>query len=230
MSGLSAMIKKLPTKSLNLVQNYVNRLVKREDLIKKRVKTYWNQRYEVYDQKVWPHMAEKELETHKEYVKTLEIPAVDLRWRSRYGNFVFKRYDPPKFFKDQTVLMSDYMMFNKFEIRENQIDRLLGFCRFNKLNDQSYQVDGWRFQIHDLKIPSYQIYYDDSNIKNIGFVVNDSDKDLVIRALLQIMNETPDNYLNFNNYHVLGEWFIDNNIYLQCHNINHYYMNMPKRV
>lgn len=92
------------------------------------------------------------------------------------------------------------------------VDRILPYIKFKKISSNSYQIDRWLFEEKgfyefDSNTPNYGIEYLDTDTTDMDFVKYEEDKWLIVRAMLQIMNETPNEYLNFNSYQVIGNWY-----------------------
>lgn len=134
-----------------------------------------------------------------------EFPNSELIWKSRYENINFENFQNSIF---QEILMSDWFIFNKHKIKENQIDRLLYGCKFNN-NKNEINVDN--FIIKNPYEQHYNIEYKEELSKSLPYVNCIKDKYVVASSLLIIMNETSDEFLNFHNYNMLGEWYTDYN-------------------
>lgn len=199
--------------------------IEMQERINTKCKSFYNQHQECEYQKTndWTDMAQDEIESHKSYCKTsLVSPELDMRWRSRYGNV-----GPDSFLSmyrnsSQTLLASDWMMFNKYDIDYSELDRFLGLCKI-KYCDNCVQIDCWkiRYGMYN-KLPNYSVSYDcklESELSNMNFVNSDEDKRVCVKGLITIMNEIPDNYLNFNNYNVIGYWFNRQDLLLQTNTI-----------
>lgn len=184
------------------------------DTILNQSKNIYNRRNEAKN--IWKHMAEDEL------VKSKLINSMyDIKYRSRFMDLNIICGN--NFINNPNVLMSDWIMFNKFKNLEyNQIERLLNYCKFQKIDNNTYQLDGWIFnEVHQNSDGLwYKIEYT-NDIPN-EYLNNDTDKRLAVRAMIQIMNESPEEFINFNNYYLIGSYENKNDSYLQSWTINNY--------
>lgn len=142
-------------------------------------------------------------ETSLRSVKNLNMNII---WRSRYGYFNLTNKNSQYKINgtyDQNICVSDWLMFNKFNINIDDVDRILSLCKFLQHNNKCIQVDAWIFTQNKY---DYDIKYDYSNIVSMNFVDNDIDKLQVAQTLIKIMNNCMDDKINKNNYDILGMW------------------------
>ncbi len=227
---------------------YGPQAVKQEN-IDKKLKTWYYQRLYNSD---WPLLAQSELVTSQSLLSQtnlLSTSTVGKKLRARFGTeFIDKikltDYPIHNFYKK--FFISDLIMFNqKFKLDYFIVDRLLSFILIRHHHQDHHQFDGWHFEqltYGSLNGPSYRIYYDDSNVDLLNenksneesditshspmqLISSDYDKFTIARCMLQVMNESPDEFVNFHNYHVLGQWVNDQEYYIkaryateQCYN------------
>lgn len=204
-------IQNLPEHHLKFITPEVDKICEVLHRADTKSHTLWSQRNEpqfTYT-KEWKFMTSDELTGHLEKTKIMKKPYTDRKYRSRYGHIDLcdtysNTYD---------IFVSDWIMFNKYELTLNRLDRLLSMCRYKEIAPDAYQLDGWRYlkKFHDkptylIDAPTYLIdyAYDDEKIMKIPFVSDDKQKGIVVRIMIQIMNETPAQFVNFHNYQLLG--------------------------
>ena len=166
----------------------------------------------------------KYLESSKK--STFSNPIFDKTWRSRFGDIHPFNDGYPRNTKD--VYMSDYIMFNpNCNITIDTVDRVLPYCKFKQIDHDTCQIDKWIYKekgffIVDSTFPNYDITLSDEDTSEMDFIKTEEEKRLAVRAFLAIMHETPDEYTNFNSYNVIGNWYVNNDSWLVCWNINNY--------
>ena len=152
------------------------------------------------------------LDKHRIDSELLENPNYDLKYRSRYFNRnifnsnIFHIYCS----NNQSLYMSDYIMFNKFNIPFNKLERYISFCKIKYHNNEKFQIDGWIIQKDYYNYRNTKILYDDSNLDELRLCNNDSEYNDVIKNLKTIMDFTPTEYINSHNFCVLDEWCVQN--------------------
>jgi hypothetical protein len=152
------------------------------------------------------------LDNQKKDAELLEDPNYDLKYRSRYFNRnifksnIFYIYGS----NNQSLYMSDYIMFNKFNIPFYKLERYISFCKIKYHSENKFQIDGWIIEQDDYDYKNTKITYDDSNLDELELCSNDSEYSDVIRNLKIIMDFTPTKYINYHNYYVLDEWYLQN--------------------
>ena len=178
-----------------------------------RNKNWYNKRIDEFtnlDSNKWEYQTKKYLETS---IKSkMSNPIFDKLWRSRFGNVdLVKSGFPTNMY---SVYVSDYIMFNpNCDITLDMVDRYLPYIKFKQINDNTCQIDRWiytkkGFYIEGSDKPNYEIIWDtDDSTENMEGIKTEKDKWEVVRVLLQIMNDTPDNFVNFNSYQVIGNWY-----------------------
>ena len=208
-----------------------------ERAMKNKTKKWYNKRIDEYTKKdlnKWEHLTKKYLEESKN-IKSSEStnPIFDKIWRSRFGNI-----DPinsrglsgyPK--NMDKIYVSDYIMFNpNCKLTFDQVDRILPYIKFKKIDSNTVQIDRWIFKEKGFFLvgsdrPNYDITYSNEELKPDEFVKTEEDKWLVVRAMLQIMNDTPDEFVNFNSYQIIGHWYNKNDSWLVSWPLNNYNKN-----
>lgn len=138
---------------------------------------------------------------------------LDIEWRSRYSDIDMRTI---KNLIDvqgcYMLLASDWFMFNKFELRLNDIDRVLRHCIFHRFHKgyDDCSVDGWNIKYGSFNQRySVEIKYKHSSHK---FVQNDQDLDCVAKAILNIMYNSPPEYINHHNLYMLNQWMQERTI------------------
>jgi len=150
------------------------------------------------------------LDNQKKNAELLENPNYDLKYRSRYFNRnifisnIFYIYGS----NNQSLYMSDYIMFNKFNIPFYKLERYISFCKIKYHSENKFQIDGWIIEQDNYDYKNTKILYDDSNLDELKLCANDSDYYDVIKNLKIIMDFTPTECINYHNYYVLNEWCV----------------------
>jgi hypothetical protein len=191
--------------------DYEVRVKKNTDL---KAKNWYSKRHDcdaTKDLERWELMTKKTLEESKISQHKFSNQIFDKVYRSRFSNIDSFSNGYPKNMTE--VYISDYIMFNpNCTITIDLVDRILPYIKFKKISNNSYQLDRWLFEekgfyYDGTNIPNYTIKYLDEDTKEMDYVKYEEDKWLIVRAMLQIMNETPNEYLNFNSYQVIGNWY-----------------------
>lgn len=105
-------------------------------------------------------------------------------------------------------------MFNSnCNLSLDMIDRYLSHIKFSQLDSNTCQIDRWIFEnnlnFKKTSKPNYDIKWVSSdNTQNLAYAKTDYDKKLIVEAMIQIMNETPDEFVNFKSYNILAEWYL----------------------
>lgn len=194
--------------------------------IKTKSKNWYNKRIENYthkDMNTWEHMTKKYLEESKNIAsKESTNPIFDKVWRSRFGDIDPINspglYGYPK--NMNKIYVSDYIMFNpNCKLTFDQVDRILPYIKFKKIDSNTVQIDRWIFKEKGFFIigsdkPNYDITYSNVELDSNEFVKTEEDKWWVVRAMIQIMNDTPDEFVNFNSYQIIGHWYAKNDSWL----------------
>ena len=158
----------------------------------------------------------------KEYYSECKNPIDKVIYNSRYvemnSHSSFDKIRPYNYDRHYYHI-ADAIMFNKnYNIeRVEDVIYYLQLCKYyyDKSND-SYCVDGWNIKFNDYydKL-NYEINYDvDKNMKNSKFPSSYEIRKL-LRAIIVIMNETPIEHLNMNNYVMLGMFDQSHDLFLQ---------------
>jgi hypothetical protein len=137
-------------------------------------------------------------------------------YQSRYGEFNNDSGDYGKIrpIKNDRIYLcvSDLIMFNKnYNIDKlEDVSHYLELCRYSEdLVKDQFCLDGWEVIMgfcrghQDL---NYTISFNKDNIKKLNFPEHSRQKRNIVRALLTIMNETPIELINMNNYVMLGNY------------------------
>lgn len=190
--------------------------------IRDKSKNWYNKRIDDYankDLNKCEHLTKKYLEESKKTKSTKGLnPIFDKVWRSRFGNIIPIESGYPK--NMNKIYVSDYIMFNpNCKLSFDNVDRILPYIKFKKIDSNTIQIDRWIFNSNglfeiDLDKPNYDILYSDKELNDNEFIKTEEDKWLVVRAMLQIMNDTPDKFVNLNSYQIIGHWYNKNDSWL----------------
>lgn len=203
-----------------------------ETNINNKKKNWYNKRLDNYtfeDSNKWEHLTKKYLEESKknqldDLSNNSINPIFNKVWRSRFGNI-----DPIYlgYLKNMNnIYVSDYIMFNQnCKLSLDMVDRILPYIKFKKIDSKTIQIDRWIYKINGVFVvdsdrPNYNITWSNNELSPDEFIKTDEDKWLVVRAMLQIMNDTPDEYVNFNSYHIIGHWYNKNDSWLVYWEVN----------
>lgn len=154
------------------------------------------------------------LDSQKKNAEFLDNPKYDLKYRSRYFNRnifnsnyfnIYGKYC-------QSIYMSDYIMFNKFNVPFYKLEKYLSFCKIKYHDNNTIQIDGWIIKKNNYDYKNTEILYDDSNLEELKLCNNEYEYCDVIRNLKIIMDFTPTEYINSKNYYVLDEWYYQNQL------------------
>ena len=195
-------------------------------------KTYtYNFRYNA-NKELWKPTLKDTIINYKNNIeKTMKTAEYDLIYRSRYSNNL--RCNVSDFMKifngsTQSIVMSEFIMFNKnYNINFLDVDRLLPYCKIKVIDNEKYILDGWHYEMvgfYDIgsKLSNKIIKFDMSEYENMEVVKTEEDKRLAVRALIQIMNEIPEEELNLYNYYTISEWYSYYDSKLTSYNNNMY--------
>lgn len=221
----------LPENNLQEIAKNVDRYVWINKQSESKVKNWYSKRVDVYgnDLNNWEYLTKKVLSQSKDFTSNantlsstnmcLSNPVFDKVWRSRFGNTNPFKSGYPKNMSE--IYISDYIMFNpNCNISLDNVDRILPYVKFKKINDNSWQFDRWIYEEKgffsdgDVK-PNYDIVWvEKDNTAEMDWIKTEEEKRLAVRAFLTIINETPDKYVNFNSYQVIGWWYNKNDSWL----------------
>jgi len=226
---IQEILNKLSEIKVNKILKYCQTLDLIEHNTNNKLRNSYNQR--LYKDVLWQYMTKDIIINHKKLIEdTMKNSYYNSLYRSRFNNIkIFKYYDSIEIFikNHNKVVMADYLMFNQFYILEyDLVDRLLPYCKIKIIDDYKYKIDGWIFEQQIYAIPNYKISYDDNDYDTMKFISTEEEKRLAVRLLIQVMNETPEEYVNFNNYNVISEWYYNNDRYINCYQNNIYFSNM----
>jgi hypothetical protein len=200
-----------------------------EQAINIKYKNWYNKRIDDWtnkDSNKWEHLTKKYLEESKKIESIKTNPIFDKVYRSRFGKINLFESSYPK--NMDQIYISDYIMFNpNCEISFDMMDRILPYIKFKKIDSNTVQIDRWIFKNKGFFIvgsdrPNYEISYSNKELDSEQFVKTEEDKWYVVRAMLQIMNDTPDEFVNFNSYQVIGHWYNKNDSWLVSWDPNNY--------
>lgn len=154
------------------------------------------------------------LDHQKENAELLDNPNYDLKYRSRYFN---RNIFATNYFNIygkycQSIYMSDYIMFNKFNVPFYKLEKYLSFCKIKYHDANTIQIDGWIIKKNNYNYKNIEILYDDSNLEELKLCNNEYEYCDVIKNLKMIMDFTPTEYINSKNYYVLDEWYYQNQL------------------
>lgn len=194
--------------------------------IQTKQKNWYNKRVDDdgIDTNKWEYQTKKYLEEFKKTNSKLMNPIFDKIWRSRFGLINLFESGYPR--NMDQIYISDYIMFNQnCEITFDLMDRVLPYIKFKIINNDTIQIDRWiyrkkGFYIDGSNIPNYEIEYSDKELNSNEYIKTEYDKWLVVRAMLQIMNDTPNEFINLNSYQVIGHWYNKNDSWLVSWQLN----------
>ena len=158
--------------------------------------------------------------------KTMKTPEYDLLYRSRYSNNLSGLSDGyiNIFNKsNQTIVMSDFLIFNKnYNIDFLDIDRLLPYCKIKVYSNEKYILDGWHYNSMEFysDFGNRTIKFDMSEYQNMELIKTEEEKRLAVKALIMIMNEIPEEEINLHNYYTISAWYTYYNEKLSSYNNN----------
>ena len=174
---------------------------------------------------IWEYQTKKELVGRQKEFSTMKYPSHCKIYRSRYCDIgPIDLYGIPSKFLSKSGLcnlveISDFIMFNKyFEISQNLIERLLPYCKIQKYTSPygpTYKIDNWIITFYNKQqYPMTNIEYKKEcndyetfhNMNEMSYANTDHDKLLIVRSLIQIMNESPEEFVNMKNYWELAKW------------------------
>lgn len=239
-SKLNTILGKLSATNIIKVIEYAKMVLKIQESVEKKERHAYNHRYnrEITNEgKAWEYMTKDVIESHKKTMQeSILNPSNDVIFRSRFsGVEIADSYKYLNIFgsKNHKVIMADYVMFNPhFLLDYHMVDRLLPYCKIKFIDDYTYKVDGWIFQslfYVSYGKPQYKITYDMSDYDDMELVKTEEEKRQVVRLLIQVMNETPEEYVNLNNYNVIKEWYDKNDNYINSYNTNLYKLGEYKK-
>jgi hypothetical protein len=153
------------------------------------------------------------------------ISPMNVKWRSRYGVFNHSRFTNMCLALDTHI--TDLLVFNKNYVVKSPMvmERLIGNIHATINNESNCIMDGWHVSTTYSKITTFQNsvkYVDDYDFSTKTLIRNDSQKYIIARGLIALMNETSPNDMNWTNYHTLNEWLSDNEYYLMTMNCHYY--------
>lgn len=217
---------------LDRVQDSVQLLIEHDRLMKsniqKNYKTFFCSRNNVpYD--TIKCMTINELNKKEQYEKSTnlyEIAIYNSRYSDKKYDYNFTKIRPYDNNCRHVNYIADAIMFNKnFNIEKMQdVYHYLTMCKYSYNRDEdSVNVDGWNVKYNDFnKDLNYKINFNINNMKNSSFPNNSGDVRNVLRALIIIMNETPIEHVNMNNYIMLGQYDQNHDLFLQSGDIMNY--------
>jgi len=228
---ITQIMEKLSSDNIKKLYKYSEMLNKIQENTEQKHKRSCNHR--LHETPVWEYMTKDILEKHKKITEeSTKTPYYDIIYRSRYNDIkIIGEYNYIDIFgkNNHKVVMADYLMFNPhFKLDYNMLDRLLPYCKIKVLGDYTYKVDGWIISFNIYGNPAYKISYDNSDYDELDFIKTEEEKHMAIRLFIQVMNETPDEYLNFNNYNVIAEWEYHNDTLLKSYKSNMYLLDVYK--
>jgi hypothetical protein len=132
--------------------------------------------------------------------------------------FNFKTVNKEQEKDPKQISVLDLLVFNKFyDVSYEDVGWIINWCDFKWIESytgETFVVDGWyfdRIMYSEPNRPNYKIKYEDSSIKsnltnltNLNKYIGDEEKRNIIRFSIQLGNESPDKYINFNNYYILS--------------------------
>uniref|UniRef100_A0A6C0EC59 Uncharacterized protein n=1 Tax=viral metagenome TaxID=1070528 RepID=A0A6C0EC59_9ZZZZ len=142
----------------------------------------------------------------------------NVKWRSRYGDYYHDTFEfltqDPKNYCDYgpRLHISDWIMFNKFNIKPEIVERLLEQCKISYTDDYTIRLDCWNLTYHSRVI---YIEYIAEGFDDMSYVKSHTDKRYAIRNLLSIMDATDKQHINMHNYKVIQKWDSVNSLAIQ---------------
>lgn len=177
------------------------------------------------NQPIWEHQTKKELVERQKKISTMKFPSHDIIFRSRHcdiGSFDLYSISYRIGFQNNLIHMSDFIMFNPyFKINQNLIERCLTYCKFEQYTnyDPTYKIDNWLITFYNKKqYPMTNIEYKEicneyeifHNMNEMSYANTDYHKMLIVKSMVQIMNESPTEFVNMENYWELAKWLETN--------------------
>jgi hypothetical protein len=222
-------------KNINLINTeiFLNEIEKNsehykhiEKLVNDKNKNWYNKRTFQTNKNGWEFITEKYLQESKTNESKFQNKIFDKIWRSRFGDIDNFNNGYPR--NMEHIYVSDYIMFNpKCQLTLDLVDRILPYIKFKKIDSNTIQIDRWIYKqkgffIEGSNKPNYEITWSSKELDSSEFVKTETDKWLVVRAMLDIMNETSDEFLNFNSYQIIGYWYYKNDSWLVSWEPNNY--------
>lgn len=234
---LKLVLEKLTPYNIEKLCKYSKMLLNVQESTEKKERNAYNHRRHsvlVDGKEKWEYMTKDIIETHKTNTdKTFKKPQYDIVYRSRYCDIkIIDTYDYIHIFgkNHNKIIVADYLMFNPhFMLDYNLVDRLLNYCKIHIIDDYTYNIDGWTYELNMYGNPNYKITYDNSKYNEDKFITTEEEKRLAVRLFIQVMNETPEEYVNMNNYNVIAEWYYNNDSYINSYNSNMSLYNIYKK-
>jgi len=135
-------------------------------------------------------------------------------WRSRKSTldpreFAFDWFED----KEQTIHMSDWLMFNRYPIDEELVERYLRRIRFKCRKDvplDEFYIDCWKVTISVNDYDWSNVEYDSTKFDELDFPTSDEDIKDTALILLRIMGKLPESHINMHNYHAIARWYFRN--------------------
>jgi hypothetical protein len=109
-------------------------------------------------------------------------------------------------------------MFGKTKVNFDFLERLFTFVRFKESN-YTFQLDNFVIDKSKYQFGNtarrYDVLWNDENIHELKFPVNDYEKLYVAKNIIQLMNEVNPEHLNYHNYLQICEWERTHNLSIQ---------------
>lgn len=152
---------------------------------------------------LWTFMMQSSYDT---FVKTKLGYCELLNWFNFYNNI---QYDN-KFDKEDMSIVNSLIYGKSYVLNINNLDRILPFVKMSasdyNLTPDTIQIDNYVITHTKFNTKTYIINWKDDNINKLKSVVTDYHKLMVVRAILQLMNEVDPKLLNLVNYYMLAEY------------------------
>jgi hypothetical protein len=114
--------------------------------------------------------------------------------------------------------MVNMLMFGKTKVNFDFLERLFTFVRFKESN-YTFQLDNFVIDKSKYQFGNtarrYDVLWNDENIHELKFPVNDYEKLYVAKNIIQLMNEVNPEHLNYHNYLQICEWERTHNLSIQ---------------
>jgi hypothetical protein len=158
--------------------------------------------------KLWPYMMNQ---YYQKYVSTKLChcdltAAFCLRGGTLDDEFERLIFEPNHKLPVSEFSMVNMLIYGKTNVNFDSLSTLLSYVRI-KTEDMSIQLDNYVIVQHMYSSKRYDIKWNQDNIKELQFALNDRDKLDVAKYLIQLMNEVDPTLLNFNNYYQICCWY-----------------------
>ena len=155
-----------------------------------------------------------------------EIAIYNSRYSDKKHDYNFNKIRPYDNNCKHVNYIANSIMFNKnFNIEKiEDVYHYLAMCKYSyDNNEDSINVDGWNVKYNEFdEVLNYQINFNINNMKNSSFPSNSGHIRNILRELIIIMNETPIEHVNMNNYIMLCQYDKNHDLFLQSGDMMNY--------